>query len=154
MPDTEVFYSQTSWPLRGWLESENAWWPLTLGVSKVGKGHRKGEWPHSFCQFNEKEMKASVLMTEFHSEGAMGRIQEQGCGGELGTQQGCEMCRVCIAPWSEHWAQKRMTWALISTLPLTVCVVVSYWPYWRYCIPCLICKQYSEMVKSKLWSES
>lgn len=46
---------------------------LTPGVSKGGRDHGRRKRPHSFCQFNEKEMKASVLMTEFHSKGATGK---------------------------------------------------------------------------------
>lgn len=49
---------------------------LSLGISKDGKGHGKGDGPYSLCQLNEKEVKTSDLATEFHCEGAMGRIQD------------------------------------------------------------------------------
>lgn len=59
---------------------------LTSEVPRVGEAMGKGECPHSLCQLNGKEMKASVLMTEFGSEEAMGRMQGQAYDRVLKTQ--------------------------------------------------------------------
>lgn len=155
MPNTEVFYSQTSWSLKGWLESENAWWLPDLWSFKGGRGHGKGECPHSLCQLNEKEMKASVLMTEFGSEEAIGRIREQGYDRVLKTQWDWEMGRVYVAWWNGFWTGKRKTGKedLSSNLKSTtnrLCVYgeVSKRFGVRCCILWLVRKQHSRVVKA------
>ena len=155
MPDTEVFYSQISWPLKGGLGSETAWWLPDLWSSKGRRGHGKGACPHSLCQLNEKEMKASVLMTEFGSEEAMGRIREQGYDRVLKTQWDWEMGRVCVAWWNGCWTGRRKTEKkeLGSNLKSTThCLCVYGEVSKRFGVRCcflwLLCKQLSRVVKA------